>query len=87
MDNIVGRGWPLNVYDGGSQAGPRLCVWEDGTIVTVTGYGPYSLREPLDPEDLPWWVGIERPSLADILTKAASNILIKKENGTLHPPY
>lgn len=82
-----GHGWPLDVYDGGSWSPPRLCVWEDATIVLVTGHGPYSLDNPVDPADLPWWVGIERPSLADLLAKAASNILIKKENGTLRPPF
>jgi hypothetical protein len=85
--DMDGRGWLLNGYDGGSQAGPQLCVWEDGTVVTVTGSGPYSLREPVDPADLPWWVGSERSSLANLLTRVASNILIKKEKGTLHPPY
>lgn len=35
----------------------------------------------------PYWVRPWRGSLADILAKSASNILIKKENGALHPPY
>lgn len=86
--NIIGgRGWPLDLdfYDVRPRTG--LCVWEDGTLVIVRGENPYHLGEPVDPAKLPHWVRPWLGSLADILTKAASNILIKKENGTLHPPF
>lgn len=89
VDNIVGHGWTFDVDAEDSMTCPRLCVWEDGTLAIVTGAGsgPYSLRETVDPADLSRLVGSWRGSLADILAKAASNILIKKENGELYPPY
>lgn len=87
VEIIGGRGWPLDVdfYDVRPRTG--LCVLEDGTLVIVRGENPYRLGEPADPENLPYWVRPWLGPLADILAKAASNILIKKENGTLRPPY
>lgn len=89
VDNIVGHGWTLDVDAEDSMTCPRLCVWEDGTLAIVTGAGsgPYSLRETVDPANLSRSIASWRGSLADILVKAASNILTKKENGTLYPPY
>lgn len=84
---VVGRGWPLDVYDGDARGGLYLCVWEDGTIVTLTGHGPYTRGGPVDPTDLPHWAALGRHSLADLLAKAAGNILIKKESGRLQPPF
>jgi len=82
-----GRGWPLDVdfYDVRPRIG--LCVWEDGTLVIVRGEHPYHLGEAADPAKLPGWVNPRHGSLADILTKAAGNILIRKEKGTLRPPF
>ncbi|MBJ6636929.1 hypothetical protein H4K36_01265 [Streptomyces sp. DHE7-1] len=87
VTTTVGRGWPLDVWEGDSRGGLYLCVWEDGTVVTVTGHGPFTLCEQVDPMDLPRWSILHSPSLADLPARTAGNILIKKENGALKPPF
>ncbi|GAA4965880.1 hypothetical protein GCM10023205_32910 [Yinghuangia aomiensis] len=87
VTTVVGHGWPLDVWDGDSRGGLYLGVREDGTVVTLTGHGPFTLGGPVDPTDLPRWAVVTHPSLADLLVRAAGNILIKKENGALRPPF
>lgn len=87
VTTVVGHGWPLDIWDGDSRGGLYLCVWEDGTVITVTGHGPYTLGESVDPTALPRWAVAHHSSFADLLARSAGNILIKKENGTLHPPF